>query len=177
MGAGGREPPSPVSRPPSPVSRRFADTLINAWDLMPTILALAGIPCPGTVQGRDLSGAITGAPFEEPAATLAACIAPFSEYRGEAWRAVRTRRHTYVRALSGPWLLYDNGADPYQLDNLVSRPEAAALQEAMEKTLQELLAGFNDEFAPPCTYIERWGYHVDEHGVVPYSTAIPDFGS
>ena len=40
----------------APSLPRPVDTLINVWDLMPTLLALAGIPCPSTVQGRDLSG-------------------------------------------------------------------------------------------------------------------------
>jgi arylsulfatase A-like enzyme len=155
----------------APHGRRGAhvDTLINVWDLMPTLLALAGVQCPPTVQGLDLSGAITGAPFDEPHATLAACIAPFAEYRGEEWRAVRTKRHSYARSLSGPWLLYDNAADPYQMENLVNRPDHAALQRELEESLQSLLAEFGDEFAPAETYIERWGYRVDEQGAIPYS--------
>jgi arylsulfatase A-like enzyme len=146
------------------------DTLVNVWDLMPTLLALAGVPCPSTVQGRELSAAVTGAPFAEPDATLAACIAPFAEYRGEEWRAARTKRHTYVRTLSGPWLLYDNAADPYQMENRVNRPESAELQGEMETRLQRLLAEFGDEFRPAREYIEQWGYAVDEKGAIPYGT-------
>jgi arylsulfatase A-like enzyme len=149
------------------------DTLVNVWDLMPTLLSLADVPCPPTVQGRDLSGAVTGASLAEPEATLAACIAPFAEYRGEEWRAVRTKRHTYVRALSGPWLLYDNIADPYQLTNLVHRPESAELQWELEERLQQLLAEFGDGFLPAQAYIERWGYEVDEKGAIPYATQRP----
>jgi arylsulfatase A-like enzyme len=68
------------------------DTLLNAWDLMPTLLPLLGVPCPKTVEGLDLSAAVRGQSFAEPDATLACVIAPFTEYRGEPWRAVRTKR-------------------------------------------------------------------------------------
>ena len=37
----------------------------------------------------------------------------FAEYRG-----LRTERYTYVRSIHGPWLLYDNQADPYQMHNV-----------------------------------------------------------
>ncbi len=44
------------------------------------------------------------------------------------WRGVRTERYTYARHEDRPWLLYDNESDPYQLENLVGRPEHAGLQ-------------------------------------------------
>ena len=56
------------------------------------------------------------------------------------WRGVRTKRYTYVHLLGhGPWLLYDNQADPYQLNNLIGKPEQAALQERLEKRMRELM--------------------------------------
>jgi hypothetical protein len=44
---------------------------------------------------------------------------------GREYRGLRTKRYTYVRALAGPWLLFDNLADPYQMDNLIGEPEYA----------------------------------------------------
>ena len=36
------------------------------------------------------------------------------------YRALRTNRYTYVRGLQGPWLLYDDEKDPFQLTNLAA---------------------------------------------------------
>ncbi len=39
------------------------------------------------------------------------------------WRGVRTKTHTYARlADGGPWILFDNKNDPYQMKNLVNDP-------------------------------------------------------
>ena len=82
---------------------------------------------------------------------------------------MRTRRHTYVRDMEGPWLLYDNETDPYQLDNLVGRAQCAGLQAELDDCLDELLQKYGDEFLHGDEYIRRWGYTVDETGTVPYT--------
>ncbi|MCD6361924.1 MAG: sulfatase, partial [Armatimonadetes bacterium] len=93
------------------------DTLINAPDVMPTLLSLMGAPVPDTVEGADLSHAALGEPGDEPTSAFIGNPCPF---HGDAeglpeWRGVRTKTHTYVRGLDGPMMLYDNAADPYQL--------------------------------------------------------------
>ena len=61
------------------------------------------------------------------------------------WRGVRTKRYTYANLLDhGPWLLYDNQEDPYQLNNLISKPEHARLQAKLEKRMRELMAEAGD---------------------------------
>jgi hypothetical protein len=37
------------------------------------------------------------------------------------------------------WLLYDNQADPYQLNNLINKPEHAELQAKLQKRMRELM--------------------------------------
>jgi hypothetical protein len=123
------------------------------------------------VQGDDLSALVRGAAAPEENPALIACYTPFGEWTrekgGREYRGVRTTRHTYVRDLSGPWLLFDNEADPYQLDNLVNSPEHAALQARLEAALQKLLKKTGDEFQPGPAYIAKWGYTVDKSGTVP----------
>jgi len=149
------------------------DTLLNVWDLMPTLLGLLGLPISDTVEGLDLSPVVRGEPCAEPDAALACIICPFGEYQGEEWRAVRTRRHTYAQTISGPWLLYDNLEDPYQLENRVNQPDSAALQGDLEALLARELRRFGDEFLPAVEYRRRWGYQVDARGNIPYTTELP----
>jgi arylsulfatase A-like enzyme len=82
---------------------------------------------------------------------------------------MRTRRYTYVRDLKGPWLLYDNAQDPYQLSNLRSQPEHAALQANLDALLTRKLKETNDAFLSGAEYIKKWGYEVDESGTVRYT--------
>ena len=82
---------------------------------------------------------------------------------------MRTRTHTYVRNVWGPWLLYDNEHDPYQLENQIDRPEVAAIQADLDEELQARLSAMGDEFLPGTLYLEKWGYEVDVEGAVPYT--------
>ncbi len=148
------------------------NTPINSPDIMPTLLGLSGIPVPKTVEGIDFSGVLTGAPAPDSAA-LIACYAPFGQWTrargGREYRGVRTRRYTYVRDLNGPWLLYDNQSDPYQLKNLCNDPEHATVQTRLDALLSERLRAAKDEFLPAGDYIAKWAYEVDDSGTVRYT--------
>ena len=91
---------------------------------------------------------------------MISCVAPFAEWDrrrgGKENRGIRTERYTYVRDLKGPWLLYDNSVDPYQTNNLVGVPEAAGLQQKLDRQLQKKLKEQHDEFLPAEDYIHRW---------------------
>ena len=137
--------------------RRTSITPIDVPDIMPTLLGLAGLPKVESAQGADHSALIRGQRKDEkePAALLNLPVSfsvvrrqGFAEYRG-----VRTPRHTYVRSIHGPWLLYDNQKDPYQMRNLVGKDNA--LQSRMERRLDALLKSAGDEFLPGVRYVER----------------------
>ena len=72
------------------------------------------------------------------------------EYRG-----LRTPRHTFVRSLQGPWLLYDNETDPYQKHNLVKEASARPLLARFERMLDAKLKQAGDEFLPGASYVEK----------------------
>ena len=151
---------------------RVVEAFLNAHDIMPTLLGLCDLPIPDSVEGRDVSGAIDGRNDDGEGALLA-CFHPFGEWsrdkNGIEFRGIRTARYTYCRGLDGPWLLFDNLADPYQLDNKVNLPEHAAIQRLLDGLLQKKLDAMGDEFLPGQAYIERWGYTVDASGTVPHT--------
>ncbi len=149
------------------------DGLINSEDLMPTLLGLAGVPIPASVEGKDFKGHMLGGPDPSGGAALITCPAPFGEWtRGRGgceYRGLRTERYCYVRSLDGPWLLFDLQSDPYQLNNLIGQPQHAALQKRLDAMLQQRLEETGDTFQPGETYISKWGYRVDKNGTVPYT--------
>ena len=150
------------------------DRLFNSVDIMPTLLGLCGIDIPDTVQGKNFAPYLSGkdADFDVDAVILE-CISPFGEYDraagGREYRGLRTKRYTYARDLNGPWLLYDNEKDPYQLKNLIDTAEYRETAEKLDKRLTELLEERGDKFLPGSEYIRKFGYTVDETGTVPYT--------
>lgn len=152
---------------------RELDARIDIPDIMPTLLGLCGLPIPATVEGLDFSGYLAGGEDPSDGAALLQCPHPFGQWcvddGGRPYRGLRTRQHTYVRTLDGPWLLYDNEADPCQLQNLVDDPDHADLLAQMDAWLTRRLAARGDEFLPSHRYLEEWGYEVDARGTVPYT--------
>ena len=140
---------------------------------MPTLLGLAGVPIPASVEGKDFSRYMQGGDDPSDGVALITCPAPFGEWPrsrgGREYRGLRTRRYTYVRTLDGPWLLYDNQSDPHQLDNLIGKPQHVDLQKRLDAVLRRKLQETGDKFLPGGAYIAKWGYQVDETGTVPYT--------
>lgn len=152
---------------------RKIDMPISTPQIMPTLLGLSGVRIPGTVEGQDFSGILSGAKKAGDNPVLISCPAPFGQWKrkrgGKEYRGIRTRRYTYVRDLNGPWLLYDNEQDPYQLINLCDNAGHTQLQGKLEEILSSKLKETKDEFLPAAHYIRKWGHRVDEDGTVPYT--------
>jgi hypothetical protein len=62
-----------------------------------------------------------------------------------------------VRTTRGPWLLYDNLEDPFQLVNRIEDPDCAAVRAALETELQNWLGRLGDEFLEGWEYVRRAG--------------------
>ncbi|MCG3198864.1 MAG: sulfatase [Candidatus Omnitrophica bacterium] len=148
-------------------------TLLNTPDILPTVLGLLGINPPDTAEGIDFSSELLAGREPVVDAALYACPAPFGQWTrnqgGRECRGIRTLRHTYIRDLNGPWLLFDNETDPYQMDNLCGKEEVQELQARLDQLLATKLAERDDRFLPAADYIAKWNYTVDENGTVPYS--------
>ena len=127
------------------------DALLSPVDMMPTLLGLAGAPIPGSVEGISLAEAAMGKRSDQQDALLIMKMmpggGPWIINAATEWRGVRTKTHTYARlADGGPWILFDNKSDPYQMKNLVNDPAHAKLREELDATMQSLLAKAHDPF-------------------------------
>lgn len=153
-------------------SGRAIQTPLAAPDIMPTLLGLAGIEIPATVEGLDLGETLQNGRQPERDGVLIANYHPFADWStargGRPYRGIRTERYTYVRDLNGPWLLFDNQADPFQLDNLVNKSVGKSVQQELESQLQNILEAQNDPFAPPENLRQHWGYVIDDAECIPY---------
>lgn len=141
---------------------RTMEMPLTTPDISATLLGLAGLKVPRIFEGDDLSDRLRKGKDKANHAVLYMGVAPFNMSKEErtAYRAVKTNRYTYVRSLEGPWLLYDDASDPFQLNNLVDQPEYASLRNDLDDQLQELLEKIGDDFRAPSDYIEEWGYEV-----------------
>ena len=147
---------------------RTVDNPINATDLMPTLLGLAGLNVPDTVEGHDFTAYLSGrGPAPETAALieLPVCFHQYAYHNGgRDWRGLRTARYTYVIDRDGPWMLYDNERDPYQLENLVEADAYAGVRDELDLALRSRMQERADEFRPGQEYLAEAGYPVNERG-------------
>ncbi len=158
--------------PNGQVVSRMIRTPFGTEDICPTLCSLTGLRAPSGSQGRSFAGVLTGRRRpDSDGVALIASYHPFGEWErrngGQEYRGIRTHRYTYVRSLKGPWMLYDNESDPYQLQNLVNRPEHSAEQQRLEALLQAELRRVQDTFEPSAHYLKQWGWEVDINGTVP----------
>jgi hypothetical protein len=124
------------------------------------------------VQGRDFSGTIVAGKSSGIERALLALYTPFHEWRrengGREYRGLHDERYTYARSLDGPWLLYDNVADPAQLTNLVNDPRYAAVVKALDAALTERLQEVGDEFLPGEEIVKRERYALNAKGDIAF---------
>jgi arylsulfatase A-like enzyme len=71
-----------------------------------------------------------------------------------------------------PFLLFvsfDNQKDPYQLNNLVDKPEYSNLQNELENRLNEELEYIDDvDFKSRDFYLKKWGLELNEDHIIEY---------
>ncbi len=149
-------------------SAREVSTPVNSPDLMPTLLGLAGLEAPGTVEGSSFAPFLRGEADPPHSAALIELPACFHQYAGHnggrEWRGLRTERYTYVIDRGAPWLFYDNDADPYQLENRVTDAAYAPLRMDLDAELRRRLDSRGDHLRPGAELIAEAGYRVDERG-------------
>ncbi len=141
------------------------DAPFGLVDTMPTLLAMCGVDVPPEVEGDALPHLLTQSEGPRPDSTPIYLYMKATKPSPDVWRGIVTKTHTYARFANEPWILYDDAADPYQMNNLV---DDAKLRESMEAQLGDWLARMGDDFASDLELARRYGIELDERGIPPY---------
>lgn len=151
---------------------KLSDFLLNTLDIMPTVLGMSGLSLPAGLDGEDITEVILDKKEDDRKAALVTCIQPFGQWSrnrgGREFRGIITKEYTYAQDLSGNWLLFDNVADPYQLNNLIGNPSFDEISMNLEELLSRELIRLEDDFLPGPAYLQKFGHMVDSSGTVPY---------
>ncbi len=145
--------------------RAVVNAPINTPDILPSLLGLANIDIPNTIEGEDLSGLIKSPDADVDRAALVMNVCPFAtEYKSKEYRGIRTRQYTYVCSPEGAFMMFDNYKDPYQMENLIGKSEYAGLQKELDKKLQNKLEKIGDkDFKTREYYLKKWSLEINNN--------------
>ena len=136
---------------------------ITTPEILPTLLSMADIDIPKSIEGEDFSELLETPNSETDRAALAMNICPFtSEFKYPEYRAIKTKQYTYVKTLIGSDMIFDDLNDPYQMNNLIGNQEFYELQKDLEDKLKIELEKIGDHFYPRDYYLKKWNYVLDE---------------
>ena len=147
-----------VYDPRLPASARGTtrDEMVLTIDVAPTLLAMAGVPIPRAMQGRDLGPLLAGRRvawrqdwFYEHTFTLAPprTIAKSQGVRTERWKYIR-----YLDPEPHYEQLFDLAADPDELTNLAGDPQHRAILDQLRARYQHYRTALPDNNPEPREY-------------------------
>jgi N-acetylglucosamine-6-sulfatase len=120
----------------------IAETALSI-DLAPTILEIAGAPRAADMHGRSLVPLLRGERVPWRTSFLVEYFSDtvFPRVAKMGYQCVRTDEWKYIRYvdLEGMDELYDLRADPFEMTNVVARPEARPARDRMRAELDRLL--------------------------------------
>lgn len=125
-------------------SGQVCDALVNSVDLTPTLLDLAGIEVPPSMQGDSMaSWCLTGQGKVNSALYLG-----LGGANGKGgWRAIWDRRYVYS-PVGRYGILYDHETDPYETRNLIDSSEHEDIRHRMDELLITLAEKTEDPMLP-----------------------------
>jgi arylsulfatase A-like enzyme len=135
-----------------------SNACMNTVDIMPTLLGLMNLPIPQSVEGMNLSRQAMGQKGPEPEAALLMNTGACAIWEdGHEWRALRDKKYTYaIFQDRKKEMLFDNTADPYQMNNLISDSAYAKQAKRFRAMLKAKMAELNDTFPPSIWYQKNW---------------------
>lgn len=130
----------PGHTPPSST----CDAMVTLMDLTPTFLEMAGVPAPGTMDGRSIVPLLEGnTPADWPEHV-------YLQFHGHHFpypqRGIRTRHHKLVINPADIHELYDLERDPHELHNVFSDLAYAEVRQSLVQQLYTHLMAAGDNF-------------------------------
>lgn len=127
------------------------DAVFGNIDVAPTLLGLAGIESDYRFDGYDfapmlLLGGDSPTDYQPIMHIQKSNATHGDDHPAERFRGVRTKRYTYAIDEDGPWLLFDNEEDPYQLENRIDDDKYRTVRESMHELVKEWQIKYNDPF-------------------------------
>ncbi|MAF11286.1 hypothetical protein CMK11_12615 [Candidatus Poribacteria bacterium] len=119
-----------IVRVPGGRSGEVADGIVSGVDFFPTLLGLADAVCPPGKEGVDLGPFLRGHTDSEPSRVFAE-MQSWCMVRDGDWKLVAERPDVT------PSHLFDLGADPYEMDNLLASAPHADIRERLLAALRE----------------------------------------
>ncbi|MBI2433995.1 MAG: sulfatase-like hydrolase/transferase [Candidatus Hydrogenedentes bacterium] len=122
--------------------------LVSTVDLFPTLADLAGVPSPPGLWGKSLVPL-----FSDPETALrnymvSECVGVNGK-TGQGHRMVRTDRWKYVLTDTNDEALFDQLADPYELDNAIPNEANVPIAKELRTELMAWMQEVGDTHAPP----------------------------
>lgn len=118
-----------VRYPPRIAARTTIDALALSIDIAPTLLDFGQATIGEQIQGRSLVPLLTGQPSQAGSWRESVLVEFYTYENPMPWlvdmdyRAVRTHRYKYIHWIRHQGELYDVAGDPYEMTNLIDRPE------------------------------------------------------
>jgi arylsulfatase A-like enzyme len=97
---------------------RVVSAIVEAVDIVPTLLECAGVQIPPHIQGRSFAAALSDDTFAGRESALL-------EHAG--WKNLRTARHRYLIHADGSERLWDLERDPRECHDVAGEPDYAAI--------------------------------------------------
>ena len=125
------------------------EEMVLNLDAAPTLLQMAGLPIPATMQGRSFLPLAEGRAMSDWRKDW---LYEYYEYPGyenvKPNRGVRTERYKLIHYFTEPqeWELYDLKTDPGEDHNLYGKPEFATLTAELKARLEALRAETHDNY-------------------------------
>ncbi|MCG8701425.1 MAG: sulfatase-like hydrolase/transferase, partial [Bacteroidales bacterium] len=119
--------PMAIRVPGSASNGQVCKRTVNLVDLYPTLVDLCGLDNPGHLMGESLRPLIEnpGQKWENPALTTL----------GIEYASVKNDQFRYIRFIDGSEELYNHHDDPYEFDNLASKPGYDEIKKELAKSI------------------------------------------